>query len=158
MSFLGIHLFLCSPVISSSKIASGMEVARAEFPTSGWNWRRSVIIGQPQHGKDTRKGPGKQIGKTMDFDQEIGVALRMMDEGWRCDDTRLRKRLSQMMMIVKLYFLWICPQLANICVDCPVRSLCLWVVVQDDFEDSMDCKLRRNSDTGAHGCESRIAL
>ena len=32
------------------------------------------------------------------------------------------------------------------------------MVVQDDFEDSMDCKLRRNSDTGAHGCESRIAL
>jgi len=40
----------------------------------------------------------------------------------------------------------------------PYMSLCLWVVVQDDFEDSMDCKLRRNSDTGAHGCESRIAL
>ena len=40
----------------------------------------------------------------------------------------------------------------------PYMSPCLCVVVQDDFEDSMDCKLRRNSDTGAHGCESRIAL
>ena len=24
------------------------------------------------------------------------------------------------------------------------------------IEKSMDCKLRRNPDTGAHGCESRI--
>ena len=31
-------------------------------------------------------------------------------------------------------------------------------VVQDEFAESMDCKFRRNSDTGAHGCESRIVF
>ena len=32
------------------------------------------------------------------------------------------------------------------------------MVVQDDFEESMDCKLRQSSDTGAHGSESRTVL
>ena len=36
--------------------------------------------------------------------------------------------------------------------------LCLWAVLQENIEKSMDCKLRRNPDTGAHGCESRIDL
>ena len=36
------------------------------------------------------------------------------------------------------------------------NSLCLWAILQEDIEKSMDCKLRRNPDTGAHGCESRI--
>jgi len=35
-------------------------------------------------------------------------------------------------------------------------SLCLWAVLQENIEKSMDCKLRRNPDTGANGCESRI--
>ena len=39
----------------------------------------------------------------------------------------------------------------------------IWVCISlssssGDFEEIMDCNLRRNSDTGAHDCESRIAL
>ena len=35
-------------------------------------------------------------------------------------------------------------------------SLCLWAVLQENIEKSMDYKLRRDPDTRAHGCESRI--
>ena len=75
MSFLGIHLFssdfLFSNCLWNGGRSGGIPHFGVELTSVGNYWPITAR-------KDTRKGPGKQIGKTMDFDQEIGVALFTM--------------------------------------------------------------------------------
>ena len=69
-------------------------------------WRHSVIIDQSQPGNVSRKGPGKQIRKTMDFDQEIGVASAAKQQSSNTYFTCLRLPLTRYLCYLQHYLYW----------------------------------------------------